>query len=450
MKLKTKIQLFSTIWMILLLIVANVAVYYLFHTFASRSEINRVHSHAEAIAETLHTTENMAGNIPELLRAYVPANGMIRIIARDDSVLQTITKETAFTELPYQYQTFESSTIFQSESGQPFAIITRPIIWEDGTVVTLQVAEHVEGFQENMDVLRIVLFASSLFILLPTLLGGHLLGNVFLRPIRELIHAMNVVQKEREWQKIDLQRKSKDEIYEMGQSFNQMIDRLSLNFQKQRDFVSDASHELRTPLSIIDSYARLLKRWGAKKPEVLEESIEAILTETERMKKMSNQLLTMAQSEKNVKCIKKFFSLTKMCEQIVHSFSLSFEREITLHSADKEIWINADEDQLKQVLYILLDNAVKYSEKEIHISLEETDDHVQITVRNDGEGIPYEDQAHIFDRFYRVDKARSRRTGGTGLGLSIASQIMKQHGGNITVESKPKEETVFTIQLPKK
>lgn len=139
-----------------------------------------------------------------------------------------------------------------------------------------------------------------------------------------------------------------------------------------------------------------------------------------------------------------------MCEQIVHSFSLSFEREITLHSADKEIWINADEDQLKQVLYILLDNAVKYSEKEIHISLEETDDHVQITVRNDGEGIPYEDQAHIFDRFYRVDKARSRRTGGTGLGLSIASQIMKQHGGNITVESKPKEETVFTIQLPKK
>ncbi|SFE74849.1 HAMP domain-containing sensor histidine kinase [Alteribacillus iranensis] len=448
MKLKSKLQLYSTLWMILLLIGANTAAYLLFHQFASQSEIERVQSQAESAAETIQTAEGMEPIISDVLRAFVPANGMIRVIDRDDSILHTVTKETRFSDLPFRYHAGEEAELFQSEAGETYAIIHRPVIWDNGAVVTLQVTEHLDAFETNMDRLMLVLFASSLIILLPTLIGGRLLGEVFLRPIRALVRTMNEVQTTGEWKKIDLHRKSKDEIYEMGAAFNHMIRRLSDNFEKQKHFVSDASHELRTPLSIIDSYARLLKRWGAKKPDVLEESLEAIVTETDRMKKISDQLLTLARSEEAEALEITSFDIASVCKQTVHSFSTSFQRTITLDAPEKEVIIEGDESKVKQALYILLDNAVKYTEQDIHVRLKEEGHHILLSVQDEGEGIPDSDQKHIFDRFYRVDKARSRSTGGSGLGLPIAKQLIRLHNGDVTLDSKPGQGSTFTIRLP--
>lgn len=224
-----------------------------------------------------------------------------------------------------------------------------------------------------------------------------------------------------------------------------MIAHLKENFEKQEVFVSDASHELKTPISIIKSYAELMKRRGKSHPEVYEESVEAIDTEADRMQQLVNQLLDLAKNKQSVPSAA--LDVVKLAKKVVQTFQAAYERDIYFHSDSDSIIVKGNEEQLEQVIYILLSNALQYSDKEIKIQLSVEKDIVNLHVIDQGPGIPVEDQKRIFDRFYRVDQARTRRSGGTGLGLAIAKAIADAHKGTLKVNSEVGKGTTFTLRL---
>ncbi|MEI3614718.1 HAMP domain-containing sensor histidine kinase [Pseudogracilibacillus sp. SO30301A] len=445
MKLKTKIQLFSSLFMLLFIMLVNTSIYFLFYKISVDNELELLSDQTRTIMETMKENPDIPKT--ELLRAYLPNNGLIRIIdEKDRELIPIITKQKEFRELPSAYSTREVKEIVRDETGSPIAVIRKPIIWENGEIVTLQVANYLFPLEETMRTLLYVLVAASIIMLIPTIIAGNFLSKFILRPIKELISTMKDNTKSENWKTIEIENKSKDELYEMEKTFNEMIAHLKENFERQEVFVSDASHELKTPISIIKSYAELLKRRGKSHPEVFEESIDAIDTEADRMQQLVNQLLDLAKNKQSAPSTE--LDLVKLTKNVIHTFQAAYERDIYFKSEVDTILIKGNEDQLEQIIYILLSNAIKYSEKEINIVLTEQKDTVKLRVVDKGLGIRTNDQKRIFDRFYRVDQARTRTSGGIGLGLAIAKAISEAHNGSLTVNSEEGKGTTFTLELP--
>jgi signal transduction histidine kinase len=200
----------------------------------------------------------------------------------------------------------------------------------------------------------------------------------------------------------------------MAETFNHMIDLLEINFEKQQQFVSNASHELKTPLTIIESFASLLKRRGLQDPTLFAESIEAIHSESIRMKEMTEQLLMLARNPEQWNIEFNMIDLSDFIDQTLKVFQNAYQREIEFSDRQlQSIMIETDGKKLKQLLFILLDNARKYSDDLISVETGLVTGEVYIKIIDRGIGIPKDELEKVFDRFYRVDKARNRKQGGT-------------------------------------
>ncbi|ASN07113.1 HAMP domain-containing sensor histidine kinase [Virgibacillus necropolis] len=445
MKLRTKIQLFSSLFMLVLILLVNASIYYFFYKLSADSELDQLDAHTETIISTLNENPTISKN--QLLRAYLPNEGMIRVVDEKENKLVTLTKHGSYTSLPITFSASEIQEIRSVDDRASVAVVTQPVIWSDGNVVTLQVSKHLTGLDATMQTLLYVVIGASIVMLLPTIFAGRLLTGFILKPIQALIQTMNANKNENTWEKISVRSHSKDELYQMEQTFNEMIDHLRESFNKQEQFVSDASHELKTPIAIVKSYAQLLERRGLERPEIFQESIGAIETEADRMQKLVEQLLFLAKS-KNESVLTEV-NIVKLCLDVVTVFNGAYNRSIRVNRKEQEeILVKANKDQLKQVVYSLIDNACKYSEAEIIVTISVVDKNVAIAIQDFGPGISKEEQAKIFDRFYRVDKARNRDNGGTGLGLSIAKSIVEAHKGKLTVSSNIAEGSTFTVILP--
>ncbi len=219
-------------------------------------------------------------------------------------------------------------------------------------------------------------------------------------------------------------------------------------FERQKKFVSDASHELRTPLSVIMAYTELLEQ-KSPSPEILQNLKEEITL----MSDLTGKLLQFARFDNDcIKIEKQVFNLSHLGRDICRNLAqASQNKNIKIKfSAAEDININADQTLIKQMLYILLDNALKYSPQgsEVRCEISKTADNIYIKIKDKGIGIAQEDQEQIFERFFRSDKARSRNNEGLGLGLSMALMIAEQHQGSIEVESKLGKGSTFTVILP--
>lgn len=246
---------------------------------------------------------------------------------------------------------------------------------------------------------------------------------------------------------------SQDELKELAAAINGMLNRINSSYQAQVRFVSDASHELRTPISVIQGYVNLLYRWGKEDPTVMQEAINAIKAEAENMKDLIEQLLFLARSDNETINIQMdCFDSCELVDEIAKETQMidqshDFEVDLT-----KPAYVNADRQLLKQAIRIFVDNGVKYtpSGKKIVLKVKKREDKVHIIIQDGGIGIDPKDLPYIFDRFYRSDESRARKTGGTGLGLSIAKWIIERHGGYIEVLSRVNIGTRFTIALDAK
>lgn len=227
------------------------------------------------------------------------------------------------------------------------------------------------------------------------------------------------------------------------------VKQINIIFDKQKRFVSDASHELRTPLSVLLAYVELLEKQKIA-PDITTEMKNEILG----MSKLTSNLLELARSDNNrLHPEYQEFNLTAQTRKIIGNFQPVFEQKklSVILDAPDELFINADGNLIKQLLYILIDNAVKYTpeNKKIHIGLQQQKNKNIILIRDEGIGISETDQKHIFERFYRAEKSRSRNAGGLGLGLSLADIIVKEHKGLIEVKSTPEQGSCFTVTLPR-
>jgi signal transduction histidine kinase len=430
--------------MLMLILLVTTSIYFWFSKISSDRDLGQLSEQTDTIVRTLNANPDIVAR--ELMDAFLPAHGMIRVIREDGEAFVTQYKQKEYTNLPATFTVNESQQIVKDGDGIKVAVIEKPMIWKDGEVVTLQVSNHLLGLQEDMKTLFYVLVAVSMIMLLPTIVAGGLLSQFLLRPIKKLIQTMKENIRNKDWKKIDIQNRSHDELHEMENTFNEMIDYLKANFQKQEIFVSNASHELKTPISIIKSYAQLLDRRARDNPEVLNESTRAIESEADRMQKLVEQMLLLARNKNESSMAK--VDLAGLCEETIATFTGAYTRDIQFHQMVNGLHVKGNKEQLQQIIYILIDNALKYSQDEVKFMAFAHDHQAIIKITDYGQGIPDEDLPHIFDRFYRVDKARTRETGGTGLGLTIAKSIAELHQGDLSVTSKLEEGTTFTLNLP--
>lgn len=246
--------------------------------------------------------------------------------------------------------------------------------------------------------------------------------------------------------------KAKYELRDLALTLNDMLDRLQADYAKQKRFVSDVSHELRTPISIVTGYANMLERWGKEDEEILDESIEAIISEAKSMQILVENLLTLVRSDnQTLKYDTYSFNLSNLVSEVCKETAMINTKNQAI-SCDITDHIEGafDFEKIKQMLRIFVDNAVKYTPEtgQVRISCYEEDGKATIRIKDTGIGISNVDLPYLFDRFYRSDESRTRQTGGHGLGLSIAKVIVLGHGGSIRVKSKLDIGSEFIIELP--
>lgn len=250
-----------------------------------------------------------------------------------------------------------------------------------------------------------------------------------------------------------VQVKASGEMRELAESYNAMAEKIE-NFDRSRSqFVQNASHELKTPLATMKLLLENLIYQPDMPPELRVEFMQDMNHEIDRLSGIITDLLTLTQMDSQETGVQSApVDFSALCTESVHALVPAAENA-GLHLETRigeDVCLMGDTSKLGQVVYNLIDNAVKYTPQggRVTVTLAADGGEAVLSVRDTGIGIPPEDAKHIFDRFYRVDKARSRATGGTGLGLSIVRQMVQLHGGTITVDSTPGEGSVFTVRLP--
>jgi signal transduction histidine kinase len=256
--------------------------------------------------------------------------------------------------------------------------------------------------------------------------------------------------------------KSRDELGELGKSLNAMADELQQKIQNldqmnriRTDFVANVSHELKTPLTLIKGYIETLEDKAMDGKEQSAKFVSIIREHSDRLGNIVDDLLSLSELESSKDCVHRTeFDLKKLIDDISLGFGHALaEKKQTLNvsSQGTDLRIKADHNEIEQLFVNLIDNGIKYTKESgrIELSLLEQAQAVCVTVQDNGIGIPKEHLERIFERFYRIDKARSRKLGGTGLGLSIAKHIVLAHNGTITIESELNKGTKVFVTLPK-
>ena len=348
---------------------------------------------------------------------------------------------------------------YDVDSSDDYMDVALPIRGANGSYIIYIIDNKDTMTSLNTELFHIIAEALAVGLLIAVLLS-LLLAKTMVTPIQSLTKAAEKVAAGDFSESVE--NDSKDEIGVLTRTFNDMAGQLESNIedlknaeQMRKEFVANVSHELRTPVTSIRSYAETLSdACGTMDPETEQRFLEVIVGESDRMTKIVQDLLTLSKFDAgSVDFDFVRFSFTNSIRNVYnaqlleaqkrhHNFGLEFQSELPD--------IIGDRARIEQVLINMLSNAIKYTPDggRIRMIAGVKDEYVWCTVRDNGIGIPKNDVAHVFERFYRVDKARSRESGGTGLGLSIAYEIVQRHDGNMEIHSQKGKGTAITVTLP--
>jgi heavy metal sensor kinase len=316
------------------------------------------------------------------------------------------------------------------------------------------VAEPLSVIEEGLRRLRRDFVFGVPLILLLASLGGYFLARKSLSPIALMNQQTQRITAQNLSAQLDVAN-PRDEVGGLAITINALLARLDAAFQEQKRFIADASHELRTPLAVLRGETEVALEQERVTAEY-KESLALIKDEAERLSRIVENLFLLARQPVDApSMIRETVRLDEVvadCARAAGVLATQKGLRLKIEGSLTAISVNGDDEMLERMLLNLLDNAVKYTPAggDISIALGSKDGDAHIVVKDTGIGIPVEDQSRIFDRFYRVDKARSRALGGAGLGLSIARWIVEGHGGSLSVESAPGRGSSFTVELPLK
>jgi heavy metal sensor kinase len=339
------------------------------------------------------------------------------------------------------------------DDGGRLRLLSYPLVENNRLVGVAQVGQELGPLQKTIEELRLIYLVVGPFAIFWLCLGCWLLAERTIAPIIEVTEAAQGITADNLSRRLPL-GSHQDELAQMVACLNQMLDRLDKSFRRVRQFSGDASHELRTPLTILRGETEVALRW-AKTPDEFRDMLRSNMEEIDRMERIIESLLTLAKSEVGELTLEmKELSLSDLIQELyLQSRILSEAKNIEvklLLNVVEEIRIRGDELRLRQMFLNLISNGIKYTPENgwLEIALSMVNGYAKVDINDTGIGIPGEHLPHIFDRFYRVDKARNRMDGGTGLGLSIVKWIAEAHGGSITVSSEVKKGSSFSVSLP--
>ncbi len=355
----------------------------------------------------------------------------------------------------------------QNANNIPFLVYSEPLVVNDFVLGAVQIVQPIDSVENTLNqVSRYLILGTALSLMLAAIVGA-LIAHRALKPIGAITTTASGITLTRDLgQRLQIADQA-SEVGQLAATFNEMLDRIQKLFDTQERLIADVSHELRTPLTTMQGNIELLQRMlaaeagparqGNGKNEILRETLSEVEQETHRMSKMINDLLLLAQADSGalqlqwtpVEMDTLMLEVYRQTKRMADLHRGPGALDVRLGHEDQAlVW--GDQDRLRQLLLNLTNNAVKYTPEggTITLSLKNEDGWVQIAVHDTGIGIHPENQAQIFERFYRTDKARSRELGGSGLGLSIVQWIAQAHHGRITVASEAQQGSTFTLWLP--
>lgn len=349
---------------------------------------------------------------------------------------------------------FEYSTL---ADGTPIRLFTAPFVIEGKGAGVIQIAESYQEIQTVQRQLVFLLVVSIPFVLLIASAGGWFMAANALAPIDRIARMADQISAKDLSQRLNLDLPN-DEVGRLAATFDKMLVRLEDAFERQRRFIADASHEMRTPLTILKGDVEVaLNR--PRSAESYRQTLEMVNQTTDRLTDLVEELLMLARADNNQYPLElEDFDLADLlANEVKHFKPRAQEKDIALRlDAPRSLPIRADRDKLARLFLNLIDNAIKYSQSGDHVNVTAVtlDHQIRVDITDTGPGIPPEHLESLFDRFYRVDKARSRDlsnangNSGAGLGLSIAQWLAEVHQGRIDVTSEIDRGTTFTVHLP--
>jgi heavy metal sensor kinase len=321
-----------------------------------------------------------------------------------------------------------------------------------GRLYLVRIGHLMEEEIETLDAFRGYMLWFAPFLLLGASAGGYWLSRRALAPVDALTRTARTISGHNLSSRLE-QLHTGDELQRLSDTLNEMLARIESAFLRITEFTADASHELRTPIALIHTEAELALRRSRDESEY-REALRHILLEADRTAKLVEELLALARADSGrealdihpIDLLPVLQESAAKWNQVAALRNLQFEEHLEV----RRLPVMGDQNALRRVIDILLDNALKYTPApgNVALSVEEKNSRVVVAVEDTGVGIAPEDQARIFERFYRVDKARSRELGGAGLGLAIAQWIVQLHKGSIQVKSELGKGSIFQVEFP--
>jgi len=340
-----------------------------------------------------------------------------------------------------------SSIVYE---GFSMRVLSVPLSVGGRSAGTMQIAASLAVVESVREDLLYILIMGAIFAVLIAAIGSWLVIERSLAPLDTVVATAEQINRADDLsRRIPYKHLPNDEVGELVLTFNQTLERLENIFTSQQRFLADVSHELRTPLTVIKGNIDLMRRMNTLDEEIL----VSIDQESNRLTRLVGDLLLLAQAETGKLPLQQdCLELDSLLFEVLQEMHIFADGKVNLRLKEiDQIQILGDRDRLKQVLINLISNAVQYTPAggNVSLSLAKVDKNVRVIIRDTGPGIPAEDLPHIFERFYRTEKSRTRsKASGFGLGLSIAYWIVHNHKGKINVESKEGEGTTFIILLP--
>jgi heavy metal sensor kinase len=323
----------------------------------------------------------------------------------------------------------------------------------DAQPYTVQVAAPMNEAYEALERFRLILILAAPALVILASAGGYWLSRRALAPVDEISQTAQRISIENLTDRLHVP-KTGDQLQRLSETLNAMFGRLESSVERIKQFTADASHELRAPVSLIRTTAEVAVQRRDRAASEYLQALDEILEESERTSQVVDSLMLLARADSRTETVDLVTTdmrsivqdAIEQGEKLAQNHELRFSTTLPAHSIE----IRADPDALRRALLILIDNAAKYTPAggTVSVGLETQDGLAIASVSDTGMGISEDDLAHIFDRFWRADKARSREQGGAGLGLSIAKWIVEMHGGSIDVQSEFGKGSTFHVRLP--
>ena len=423
-----------------------------------RSKATSLQSSVSVMVYSLSGLDRLNAENVTAAMAVVEETGMSRILVTDNAgkiVYDTremgsaVGEYAVYTEVVQALLGYDVFTC-NYQGGAFRSRASSPVLFQNQVIGAVYAYEYdteqaalLGGLQNNLLRMSVVIGVVALVL-------TQLLSRALTRNIGQLLTAIRQVREGAYSHRAEIQ--GKDEIAQIGHEFNSLTDRLQKTENSRRRFVSDASHELKTPLAGIRLLSDSILQTDNIDLETTREFVADIGSEAERLSRITEDLLRLTRLDSGILEPPTRVDVLPVLEQVMRMMTLvAQEKQVDLtYEASGECTVMATRDEIHQVIYNLTDNAVKYSGAvgAVQVSLHRRENWVELVVADNGPGIPEADIPRIFERFYRVDKARSRAAGGTGLGLSIVSDTVCKRGGTVEVANRPEGGAVFTARWP--